>query len=183
MRNKYTIIACINKKYAIAKEGNLMYHIKADMANFKSLTTNNVVIMGRKTFESIGKPLKNRINIIVTGNSEYSPVGSDNWTKDELNNTYLVNSLLEADELCYAYFADKELFIIGGGQIYSKAFELDMVDKAVITLVNDDAEGDVYFPISADMRDKYHIIFKTMSLRDHTNDIYYRYIVYKRNNN
>lgn len=180
MRNKYTVIACVNNKNAIAKDGNLMYNIKADMANFKSLTIDNVVIMGRKTFESLpnGKPLKNRINIIVTGNSEYSPVGSESWTKDELNNTYLVNSLQEADDLCYAYFADKELFIIGGGQIYSKAYELDMVDKVIITLVNDDTEGEVYFPNIED--DKFKVIFKTMSLRDHPNDTYYRYVVYKR---
>lgn len=181
MRNKYTMIACINNNGAIAKNGNLMYNIKADMANFKSLTIDNVVIMGRKTFESLpnSKPLKNRINIIVTGNSEYSPVNADTWTKEELNNTYLVNSLQEADDLCFAYFADKELFIIGGGQIYSKAYELDMVDKAIITLVNDDAEGDVYFP-DFENDDKFKVIFKTMSLRDHPNDTYYRYIVYKR---
>ena len=100
MRNKYTMIACINNNGAIAKDGNLMYNIKADMDNFKSLTIDNVVIMGRKTFESLpnSKPLKNRINIIVTGNSEYSPVNADTWTKEELNNTYLVNSLQEADD-------------------------------------------------------------------------------------
>ena len=181
MRNKYTMIACINNNGAIAKDGKLMYNIKADMANFKSLTIDNVVIMGRKTFESLpnSKPLKNRINIIVTGNPEYSPVNADTWTKEELNNTYLINTLQEADELCFAYFDDKELFIIGGGQIYSKAYELDMVDKAIITLVNDDAEGDVYFP-DFENDDKFKVIFKTMSLRDYTNDIYYRYIVYKR---
>ena len=181
MRNKYTMIACVNNKNAIAKEGNLMYHIKADMGNFKSLTTDHVVIMGRRTFETLPgcKPLKNRINIIVTSNLDYSPLGIENWTKDELNNTFLVNSLNEADELCYAYFSDKELFIIGGGMIYAKAYELGMVDKAIITLVNDDADGDVYFP-EIDKDENFKVIFKTTSLRDHPNDTYYRYVFYKR---
>ena len=85
----------------------------------------------------------------------------------------------EADELCYAYFSDKELFIIGGGMIYAKAYELGMVDKAIITLVNDDADGDVYFP-EIDKDENFKVIFKTTSLRDHPNDTYYRYIFYKR---
>ena len=107
IRNKYTAIVCINNKNAIGNSGNLMYHIKADMKNFKSLTTDNVVIMGRKTFESLPnkRPLKNRINIIVTENIDYRPMGCDSWTKDEINNTYLVNSLQEADDLCFAYFS------------------------------------------------------------------------------
>ena len=177
----YILIACMDVFRGIGNEGELLYHIDEDLQMFKDRTIDNVVIMGRKTFESLpnSKPLKNRINIIVTGNSEYSPVNADTWTKEELNNTYLVNSLQEADDLCFAYFDDKELFIIGGGQIYSKAYELDMVDKAIITLVNDDAEGDVYFP-DFENDDKFKVIFKTMSLRDYTNDIYYRYIVYKR---
>ena len=181
IRNKYTAIVCVNNKNVIGSSGNLMYHIKADMENFKSWTSENVVIMGRKTFESLPhpKPLKNRINIIVTGNSDYTPVGSDSWTKDEINNTYLVNSLQEADDLCFAYFSDKELFIIGGGQIYKEAYEKGFIDKAIVTLVNDDADGDVVFP-EMDKDDKYKVIFKTMSLRDHPQDLYYRYIVYQR---
>ena len=96
-----------------------------------------------------------------------------------MNNTFLVNSLQEADDLCYAYFSDKELFIIGGGMIYEKSYELSMIDKAIITLVNDDADGDVYFP-ELDNDDSFKVIFKTTSLRDHPSDTYYRYIVYKR---
>ena len=181
IRNKYTAIVCINNKNVIGNSGNLMYHIKADMKNFKSLTTDNVVIMGRKTFESLPnkRPLKNRINIIVTENIDYRPMGCDSWTKDEINNTYLVNSLQEADDLCFAYFSDKELFIIGGGQIYKESYENGFIDKAIVTLVNDDTDGDVFFP-DIDKDDNYKVIFKTMSLRDYTQDLYYRYIVYQR---
>ena len=69
----FKIIACINQKRALGKDGKLLYTIKNDLANFKRMTVGNVVIMGRKTFESLpnGEPLKDRINIILTSNEEY----------------------------------------------------------------------------------------------------------------
>lgn len=184
MRNKYTVIVCTNNKGAIGNNGKLLYHLKGDMANFKTLTTDNVVIMGRKTFESLPgmKPLNNRINIIITTNPDYKPAFNENsrpWTQEDINNTYFVNSLEEADELCYAYFSDKELFIIGGSQIYEQALDKDMVNKAIVTTVSDDTEGDSYFPhLSNDER--YKIIFTTNSLRDRAANRYYKYTVYKR---
>lgn len=182
MRNKYTAIACVNLKNAIAKEGQLLYNIKADLENFRSLTIGNVVIMGRRTFESLPKsrPLPGRINIIVTRNVDYVPDGVDKWSKDDINNTFIVNSLEEADDLCYSYFHDKELFIIGGGIIYSEAFRLNMIDKVILTVVNDETDGDVYFPRMSD-NESFRVIFKTMSLRDHPNNTYYRYVIYKKN--
>lgn len=181
MRNSYKLIACSNQAGVIGKEGKLLYSIKADMTNFKSLTIGNVVIMGRKTFESLPhhKPLKNRINIIVTRNIDYSPIGSENWTKEEINSTFLVNSLEEVDDLCYAYFDNKELFIIGGGEIYKEAYEKGMIDEAILTVVSDDTEGDAYLP-EFDKDKSYRVIFRTTTLRDHPGDIYYKYMVYKK---
>ena len=100
MRNSYTAIACINGKNAIANEGKLMYHIKADLENFRSLTIGNVVILGRRTFESLpnSRPLPGRITIIVTRNTDYTPEGVENWSQEDINNTFIVNSLQEADE-------------------------------------------------------------------------------------
>ena len=97
-----------------------MYHIKADLENFRSLTIGNVVILGRRTFESLpnSRPLPGRINIIVTRNTDYTPEGVENWSQEDINNTFIVNSLQEADDLCYSYFSDRELFIIGGGIVY-----------------------------------------------------------------
>lgn len=181
MRNSYTAIACINGKNAIANEGKLMYHIKADLENFRSLTIGNVVILGRRTFESLpnSRPLPGRINIIVTRNTDYTPEGVENWSQEDINNTFIVNSLQEADDLCYSYFSDRELFIIGGGIVYSEAFKLNMVDKVILTVVNDDADGDVFFP-DMSQNESFKVIFKTTSLRDHPNDTYYKYVVYKR---
>ena len=69
----FKIITCINKKGVIGNEGKLLYHIKNDLANFKRMTVGNVVIMGRKTFESLpgGKPLNDRINIVLTHDAEW----------------------------------------------------------------------------------------------------------------
>lgn len=181
MRNSYTAIACINGKNAIANEGKLMYHIKADLKNFRLLTIGNVVILGRKTFESLpnSKPLPGRINIIVTRNTDYTPENVENWSQEDINNTFIVNSLQEADDLCYSYFSDRELFIIGGGTVYTEAFKLNMVEKVILTVVNDDADGDVFFP-DMSKNDGFNVIFKTTSLRDHPNDMYYKYVIYKR---
>ena len=138
---KYKLIACINSAGAIGRDGNLMYNIKSDLRNFRSQTMGNVVIMGRKTFESLpnGKPLAGRVNIILTSDREYSvPV-----TDDDL---YIVHSIADADELCEAFFSDRELFVIGGGEVYRDFLDNGMVDEMRISSVKDDAEGDTYFP-------------------------------------
>jgi dihydrofolate reductase len=180
VKNKYTLIACANKKWAIGKNGDLMFHINLDMENFKLLTTGNVVIMGRRTFESLPnkKPLKDRINIIVTNQENYD-TPHDDWGDDAINNTYIVNSLEDADLLCDAYFSNKELFIIGGGQIYEQAYQLGMINKAIITYVNDENDGDTHLH-DYENDDKYKVIFKTNSLRDRPSELYYKYVVYSK---
>lgn len=172
----YTAIACVNNNNAIGKNGNLLYHIKADLENFKSLTTDNVVIMGRRTFESLPnkKPLPNRINIILTSDKEYYIEKDENFNGD----VYIAHSFEEVDDLCYSEFEGKELFIIGGGMIYQEAFDLDIIDKIILTIVNDNEEGDTHFPTVTN--EKFKVIFKTMSIRDHPNDYYYRYSILKR---
>ena len=136
--------------------------------------------MGRKTFESLPNmlPLKDRINIIITKQDDYQ-VETD--FPEIFNDTYVCHSLEEADQLCYAFFSDRELFIIGGGEIYNESFTLGIVDKAILTYVNDDKEGDVKF-YDIDNDERYKVIFKTTSLRDQSNDIYYSYVVYKKKN-
>jgi dihydrofolate reductase len=175
-KNKYTAIACVNKMNAIGRDGKLLYSIKPDLANFKSLTTGNVVIMGRKTFESMGrKPLKDRINIILTHQEDYGKDFKYVGVK-KYENTFVCNSLLDADNLCYAYFSDKELFIIGGGYIFDEAFSRGIIDKAIITRVNDNKSGDVYFPKLKDHK----IVFSTADMADEETGLEYRYIVYKK---
>ena len=116
------IIVAVSENDAIGKDNKLLFHLKEDMQNFKRLTTSNVVIMGRKTYESIGKPLKDRINIVISR--------SDN--KDE-GNLIWVHSLEEAMKKAKEY--EKDIYIIGGGSIYKEALEKDIVDKIYLTRI------------------------------------------------
>ena len=128
------IIVAVSENDAIGKDNKLLFHLKEDMQNFKRLTTNNVVIMGRKTYESIGKPLKDRINIVISR--------SDN--KDE-ENLIWVHSLEEAMKKAKEY--EKDIYIIGGGSIYKEALEKDIVDKIYLTRINKRVnDADTFFP-------------------------------------
>jgi dihydrofolate reductase len=126
------------------------------MANFKRQTLNNVVIMGRKTFESLpnGAPLKDRINIIITSNEEY---GVD----ANFENVYIVHSVEDAIELCDAFFSDKEVFVIGGESIYRQFMEKDLVNEMRLTIVNDDADGDAVFPEYNE--EDWYVYYKSMA--------------------
>lgn len=150
----FKIIACINKKNAIGKDGDLLYNIKNDLANFKSMTTDNVVIMGRKTFESLpnGKPLPDRINIVLTKNKD--------WCTDANDNLFIVSSMDEAKMICDTFFPDKEWFIIGGASIYNECIKRNDVKEMRLTLVNDDKEGDSYFPSFSE--NEWKVYYKSM---------------------
>lgn len=138
----FKIIACINQKRALGIDGKLLYHIPSDIKNFARMTSfNGVVIMGRKTFESLpnGEPLKDRINIILTSNEEYG-------VSKDFDNVYIVHSVRDVIELCEAFFSDKELFVIGGETLYRQFMDGDLVDELRLTVVKDDEEGDATFP-------------------------------------
>ena len=152
----FKIIACINQKRVLGNEGKLLYHIGNDLANFKRMTVGNVVIMGRKTFESLpnGEPLKDRVNIIITVDEEYS-------IDAKFDNVYIVHSVEDAVELCDAFFSDKEVFVIGGESIYRQFMEKDLISEMRLTIVKDSADGDVMFP-EYDEEDWY-VYYKSMA--------------------
>lgn len=125
-----TIIAAIGKNNALGKNNQLIWHLPADLKRFKKITTGNSIIMGRKTFESLGKPLPNRVNIIITRNPKYT-------TK----NGIVVHSLKEAIKIAPK---EKQIFIIGGAQIYKQA--LPIADKLDLTFVHKDFDADAFFP-------------------------------------
>ena len=153
---KFKIIACINQKRVLGNEGKLLYHIGNDLANFKRMTVGNVIIMGRKTFESLpnNEPLKDRVNIIITNNEEYG-------VNAEFKNVYIVHSVKDAVELCDAFFGDKEVFVIGGESIYRQFMEENLVDEMRLTIVNDDADGDAVFPEYNE--DEWYVYYKSMA--------------------
>ena len=152
----FKIIACINQKRVLGNDGKLLYHIGNDLANFKRMTVGNVVIMGRKTFESLpnGAPLKDRVNIIITADEEY---GVD----AKFDNVYIVHSVEDAIELCDAFFSDKEVFVIGGESIYRQFMEKDLVNEMRLTIVNDDTDGDAVFPEYNE--EDWYVYYKSMA--------------------
>lgn len=128
-----SIIVAVAKNNVIGKNNSLIWHLPADLRFFKTKTTGHVIVMGRKTFESIGggKPLPNRTTVIITRNLHYvAPQG-----------VYIVHSLADA----YKKFASEtEIFICGGAQIYKEA--LETANHMYITRIHASFEGDTFFP-------------------------------------
>jgi dihydrofolate reductase len=125
-----TIIAAIAENNALGKNNDLIWHLPADLIRFRKTTTGHHIIMGRNTYESIGKPLPNRTTIIISRNLDYKVEGC-----------ITVNSLEKALEIANN---DESPFIIGGAQIYTKA--INLVDQLDITEVHHKFDADVYFP-------------------------------------
>jgi len=135
-----SIIAAIGKNRELGKDNKLLWHIKKDLQHFKKITFGHPVIMGRKTFESIGKPLPDRINIVVT---RQNPQGVKAIPPLRWKSVIICPSLNEA--INYAKTNNqKEIFIIGGASIYQQAISL--ADKLYLTLVNNNFDADVFFP-------------------------------------
>lgn len=164
---KLNLIVCINQKNAIGKGNDLLYHIQNDFQNFKRLTTNNVVVMGDKTLESLpgGKALPNRINVVLSLDPTYSA-----------ENVIVLNNIEDINTL--NMFNNKEIFIIGGATIYKLFVEKDLIDTMYITEVLDDADGDAYFPMIDENRFK--LAFRTPYYTDEKSQLQYRYNIYKR---
>lgn len=127
-----TIIAAIAKNNALGKDNDLIWHLPADLKRFKKITSGHHILMGRNTYESIGKPLPNRTTIIITRNPGYVKDGC-----------FIANSLEEALEMAKD---DKQIYIIGGAQIYKYALENNLADALEITLVHQEFEADAFFP-------------------------------------
>ena len=125
-----TIIAAIAENNALGKDNQLIWHLPADLKRFKKVTLNHAVIMGRKTYESLGKPLPNRTNIIITRNGDFKAEGC-----------VVVNSLQQAIE---ASKEDQNPYILGGAEIYKQAIEI--ADKLDLTFVHHPFEADAFFP-------------------------------------
>ena len=127
-----TIIAAIAKNNALGKNNDLIWHLPADLKRFKKVTTGHHILMGRNTFESIGRPLPNRTTIIITKNENYVQEGC-----------LIANSVEQAIEMAHE---DDQIFIIGGAQVYEYAMKHDFADALDITLVHHEFDADVYFP-------------------------------------
>ncbi len=127
-----SMIAAMGVNRVIGKDNDMPWHLPADLQHFKKTTLGSPIIMGRKTYDSIGRPLPGRLNIILSRNTNLKIEGCS-----------VVNSLDEALALAQEEASD-EVFITGGAHLYNKF--LEKTDRLYITLINAEFEGDTYFP-------------------------------------
>ena len=125
-----SLVVAASSNNVIGRDGGLPWHLPDDLRQFKRLTTGKPVIMGRRTFESIGKPLPDRRNIVMTRDPDFAADGCD-----------IVSSLSEALDLVDE---SEEAMIIGGGMVYHDFMPL--ADRIYLTRVQADVEGDTHFP-------------------------------------
>ena len=127
---RISVIAALAKNRVIGIENRLPWRLPEDLAHFKALTLGHPILMGRKTFESLGRPLPGRTNIVITRNADYKPDGC-----------LVADSILAAIALCEDA---EEVFFIGGAELYTQAIPL--AHRLYLTEVNIEAEGDAWFP-------------------------------------
>jgi dihydrofolate reductase len=156
---KVSIIVAIDEKLGIGAKNRMLWHISKDFKHFKVITHGHPIIMGRKTFESIGKVLPGRTNIIITRDQNYKVPGA-----------LVVTSLEAALELGQS--KDKEeIFLIGGGEIFRQALEHNLVDKLYLTKIKGDFKAEIFFPAYE------HVFTKTISSKkDSEGDYQFEYV-------
>ena len=166
-KDDVVIIAAIANNGVIGRENKLPFKLKDDMKIFKQLTTGNAVIMGRKTFESMGsKPLPNRNNSIVSSTLPKSIDGKFEVFSN-LNSAILANETIDS----------KPVFIIGGKSMYEEA--LDMASVMILTHVDSEVEGDVTFPeVTWDKWEQVGVLLEKEA--DANNEYNFKIVVYHR---
>lgn len=128
-----SLIAAIGKNRELGKDNKLLWHIPGDLPRFKILTTGHPVIMGRKTYESMGKPLPERTNIVISKNPSFHPEG-----------VIVVTSLEDAVTAARSATGSEEIFVIGGGAVYGQA--IGLAQRLYLTIVDKEAPADTFFP-------------------------------------
>ena len=159
-----SIIAAISDNNVIGKDNKLIWHLPEDLKRFKELTTGHTIIMGRKTFESLGRVLPNRKHIVLTRDINYN-------IDDE--NVEIVNEIEKLEEHLKP---EEENFVIGGAIIYRQL--LNKADKLYITRIHEKFEGDAYFPVIKE--DEWNIVEKIQGIKDEKNSYDYEFITYER---
>jgi dihydrofolate reductase len=128
---KVVLVAAVAKNGVIGNGGDIPWDIPQDMRHFREVTEGNTVVMGRKTFDSIGRPLPRRTNVVITRQPEWAREGVE-----------VVTSL--EDALALARGCEGDAMVIGGGEVYRQA--LPLADAQILTEVDAEPEGDTYYP-------------------------------------
>ena len=153
------IIVSISKNRVIGDSNKLIWHLPADLKRFKEVTGGHPIVMGRKTYQSIGRPLPNRRNIIITRDENY-----------EVDGCEVVNSIEEA-----LLLTNSDCFIIGGGEIYKQT--LHIATQIYLTQVDEDFDGDTTFP---ELPDSWYVSNKEDFESDEKNPYKYSFILYEK---
>ncbi len=159
---RISIIAAMAANRTIGLENRLPWHLPDDLKRFKTLTMNHHIVMGRKTYDSIGKPLPGRSTIIVTRNMDYAVPGC-----------VAVNSL---DAALTVSFSDEEVFFVGGADLYRQA--LPIANRIYLTEIHRVFDGDAFFP-EFDMR-QWSETSREQHCTDGDNGFEYHYVIYDR---
>lgn len=157
-----SLIAAVDKNLGIGKDNQLLWHLPADLKYFKKITSGNTVIMGRLTYESIGKALPNRRNIVLSRSKDFKAEGCE-----------VMEDLFTAIKSCKK---NEEVFIIGGATIYRQAIQV--ADKIYLTRVEASKDADAFFPdfsLSA-----WKLIHMEMHKADEKNKFNYTFSIYQR---
>ena len=160
-----SIIVAISKNNVIGKNNKLIWHLPEDLKRFKKLTTGHTIIMGRKTFESLGRVLPNRKHIVITSNTNMQIEDENVELIDDIK---MLNKYINSEE---------EHFIIGGATIYKLL--MPYASKMYITKINEEFEGDVYFP-KID-KEFWKEVERKTGIKDEKNPFNYEYITYIKN--
>ena len=158
-----SLIVAMDQNQLIGKNNALPWHLPADLKFFKKMTTGHTIIMGRKTFESIGKPLPNRRNIVLTRNKDWMP-STD------------VEFFLSIEEATKTIKPEEKAYIIGGANLYKQA--LPVVDEMLITKIEHVFDGDAYFPKWNP--DDWHMEVLEKGIVDEKNIYHHTYLRYTR---
>jgi dihydrofolate reductase len=156
-----TIVVAISENHVIGKDNQLLWYLPNDLKHFKNITTGHTVIMGRKTFDSVGKPLPKRRNIIITRQAI------------TIEGCEVVNSIEVALALCAD---EEEVFIVGGAEIYKQSMHL--THRIYLTVVHKDFDGDSFFP-EID-KNEWKEVFREDHAPDEKNAIPYSFVTYER---
>lgn len=158
------ILVAFDENRVIGKNNTLIWHLPADLKRFKTLTTGHVIIMGRKTFESIGKPLPNRTTIVISRQADL-----------QIEGAIIAHSVEEAI-LKAKSITREDIFIVGGAEIY--ALSLALADQILVTQLHDIFDGDAYFPEIPS--ESWEVKEKERGITDEKNAYQYSYITYSR---
>jgi dihydrofolate reductase len=156
-----SIVVAMDQNRVIGKDNRLPWHLPADLAHFKRLTMGHVIVMGRKTYEAIGRPLPGRTNVVLTQNV--------NYTAEGCIVVYSVREVLER-------FSSEPIDVIGGAQIIS--LFLPFIDMMHLTIIEAEFPGDVYFP-EINMAE-WELISKQKGIKDAKNPYDYYFFTYKK---